>query len=190
MADKRTLGRLHRKKRNKYFSFIVDIIGMILMVMVVSRTGNTELQRASIIAAMVIVPLSFLTLSIRTFADNRLLRKSMKQIDRMTGEEFEDYLRAYFAKRGYKVCTTKVTGDYGADLVMKKGGKKTIVQAKRYKGKVGIKAVQEIIAAKAFYKADHCAVATTSYFTKPAKQLAEANKVTLWDRDVLFGNNA
>ena len=77
------------------------------------------------------------------------------------------------------------SNDYGADLVMKKHGKVTVVQAKRYKNTVGNSAVQEIVAAKAYYKADKCMVVTNSYFSKNAKNLAKSNHVELWDRDSL-----
>ena len=50
-----------------------------------------------------------------------------------------------------------------------------------------IEAVQQISAAKEYYKADKCAVATNRYFTKAAKTLAKANNVDLWDREFFFG---
>ena len=127
----------------------------------------------------------------------KYLASSLSQIDKMDGKEFEKYLKAVFEEKGYSVKLTKDSGDFGADLIMyKKGGfrddkyklpEKIIVQAKRYKGNVGIEAVQQIAAAKEYYKADTCAVATNRYFTKAAKQLAKANKVILWDREFFFG---
>ena len=110
----------------------------------------------------------------------------MQQIDTMDGQNFEIVLKHYFEKLGYKVSTTPTSNDYGADLVMKKHGKITIVQAKRYKHSVGNSAVQEIVAAKAYYKADKCMVVTNSYFTKNARFLANANNVELWDRDKII----
>lgn len=38
----------------------------------------------------------------------------------MSGTQFEYFLSLAFAKLGYKVQGTKVTGDYGADLVLTK----------------------------------------------------------------------
>ncbi len=38
---------------------------------------------------------------------------------------------------------TPETGDYGADLVLSKDGRKIVVQAKRWKNVVGIEAVQQ-----------------------------------------------
>lgn len=88
--------------------------------------------------------------------------------------------------RGYHVKLTSVHGDYGADLILTKKGKKIAVQAKRYKRKVGVKAVQEITTAKNFYKVDECWVITNSYFTEQAKKLAKSNNVKLIDRKQLI----
>ncbi len=62
--------------------------------------------------------------------------------------------------RGYKVSLTSVTGDYGAGLVLSNNNKKIVMQAKRYKKKVGLKAVQEVVSAKNYYNADECWVVT------------------------------
>lgn len=64
----------------------------------------------------------------------------------------------------------------------------TIVQVKRYNKNVGIEAVQQIMAAKSFYGADKCAVATNQYFTSAAQKLAAANDVVLWDRSYFWEN--
>lgn len=60
--------------------------------------------------------------------------------DQMTGIEFENYLGFIFQEKGYHVDTTPASNDYGADLILKKNGITTVVQAKRYKDKVGVKA--------------------------------------------------
>jgi restriction system protein len=65
-------------------------------------------------------------------------------------------------------------------------GKKIVVQAKRYSKKVGLKAVQEIVSAKSYYKADECWVITNNYFTAPAMKLGNSNEVLLIDRDELI----
>ena len=109
--------------------------------------------------------------------------KRLDKIDVMSGEDFERYLMYNFQKRGYRVKTTPVTGDYGADLILSKNGTKICVQAKRYKSNVGNGAVQEIVAALAYYKCDYGMVITNSYFTAAAKTLAKVNNVELWDRN-------
>ena len=103
----------------------------------------------------------------------------------MSGEEFERYLKAYFEKKGYKVNLTPKSHDYGVDLILKNKYETVIIQAKRYKNKVGISAIQEIVAARGMFEADRCMVITNSYFSKSACDLANANNVELWDREFL-----
>ena len=99
----------------------------------------------------------------------------------VSGYQFEDDLSQLFAKLGFSVQRTPLSGDQGADLIVEKKGSRTVVQAKRYSGKVTNKAVQEIFAAKTFYNADRAIVVTNSVFTKSAIELAISNGVELWD---------
>lgn len=115
----------------------------------------------------------------------RLARSGVNEIDQMNGKTFEKYLEVLFHKLGYQVERTRYVGDYGADLVVRKDGIKTIIQAKRYKKNVGIKAVQEAVAAKGYYECDEAMVVTNSFYTKQAIELAKANRVKLWNRDDL-----
>jgi len=112
-----------------------------------------------------------------------LAKSGMPYIDKMDGRQFEFYLQALFQQLGYKIQVTPSSGDFGADLVMK-GKEKIVIQAKRYsaKNRVSLSAVQEVYAAKAYYKANQAWVVTNSYFTKQAKELAAACDVTLVDR--------
>lgn len=112
----------------------------------------------------------------------RMLRKSFKKIDQMTGIEFEEYLMYQFKSLGYKAEMTAESGDFGADLLLRKKRKLYVVQAKRYSGSVGIKAVQEVIGAMSYYDGDYGMVITNSYYTKAAKDLAEASNIELWER--------
>jgi restriction system protein len=118
----------------------------------------------------------------------RLARSGIADIDKMDGKTFEKYLKVFFEKLGYKVERTKYVGDYGADLVATNNGVKTVIQAKRYKNKVGIKAVQEAVASKGYYNCEKAMVVTNSYFTNQARTLASRNKVELWDKKVLVRN--
>ncbi|MDY7015956.1 MAG: restriction endonuclease, partial [Cyanobacteriota bacterium] len=108
------------------------------------------------------------------------------RVDRMTGEEFEDFLGMCFQKLGYHVETTPKTGDFGADLILTKGGEKTIVQAKRYQNKVGTSSVQEIVGAIKYYHAQKAIVITNNQFTSSARELARSNEVELWEREQLI----
>lgn len=112
-----------------------------------------------------------------------LLRSGIRDIDAMSGYEFEEYLSALFSKLGYTSVPTPKSGDFGADLILN-GKKKIVIQAKRYgvKNKVGLDAVREIYASAKYYQADECWVITNSLYTKQAVELANACEVKLIDR--------
>nr|WP_285855654.1 restriction endonuclease [Paenibacillus camelliae] len=116
----------------------------------------------------------------------RLKRSGIAEIDKMEGRQFEKYLGHLFRMHGYAAEVTQASGDYGADLVISKGGRRIVVQAKRYKNNVGLKAVQEIYAAMNHYKASEAWVVTNSDFTEQAYTLARSNGVKLINRNQLI----
>ena len=72
-------------------------------------------------------------------------------------------------------------------MIAVKDGKTIAIQAKRYTGPVGNSAIQEIVAALRFYKADEGWVITNSTFTTSAAEFAQANGVRLVDGTELRG---
>jgi diguanylate cyclase (GGDEF)-like protein len=106
-------------------------------------------------------------------------------LGRLSGPEFEVHIARLLISAGYDVVGTPKTGDQGADLIAKKDGKKVIIQAKRYQGPVGNKAVQEVISAVSFYGGDEGWVITNSSFTASAKALARKAGIRLIDGTAL-----
>ena len=119
------------------------------------------------------------------FMKEEYQRSGISFVDDMSGVEFEDRLESLYGHMGYSVDTTPTSGDYGADLILKKGQEKIILQAKRYSNNVGLTAVQEAVGAIALYGATSAIVVTNSFFTKAAKNLAKANNVRLVERPEL-----
>lgn len=111
---------------------------------------------------------------------------TIEDIDFMDGYEFEDFVSKIFKKMGYVTQVTKSSGDQGIDVLAIKDNIKIAIQAKCYSGNVGNHAVMEAVAGMKFYDADKCMVITNSMFTKSAKELANINKVILWDRNKLI----
>ncbi|PFY94823.1 restriction endonuclease [Bacillus pseudomycoides] len=113
----------------------------------------------------------------------RMAKSGIRYIDKMDGFQFEVYLKALFRELGYRPEVTKRSCDYGVDVILK-GRNRIVIQAKRYgiKNRVGIRAVQEVYAGKAYYKADEAWIVTNSVFTKQAEELAKACQVKLIDR--------
>ena len=146
---------------------------------------NENLIIAAVIALFVLTFILIIKIYRQRLKAEKLRQKTIHEIDTMTGEQFEELLKAHFEKKGYRVNLTAKTNDYGADLILRKNKEITVVQAKRYKNKVGNKAVQEIVSAKPYYKADKAMVITNSFYTKNAINLARANEVVLWNRNKL-----
>lgn len=160
-------------------------IGLLCLYVKLSQMGFTTDQMIAFIYVfcfLVIMVLLGIKFGSKAIKKHKYLHSPLAEVDRMSGMEFEHYLKAHFENLGYKVNLTANTGDFGADLICKKDNETTLVQAKRYKKQVGIEAVQQIAAAKAYYKADKLMVVTNSFFTNAAKELARANNVELCDR--------
>ncbi|MBV7507403.1 restriction endonuclease [Bacillus sp. sid0103] len=109
----------------------------------------------------------------------------IREIDNMDGFAFEHFLKPVFERQGYLAQVTQGSGDYGADLILRKGRKKFVVQAKRYSSNIGVSAVQQVVAAVNYYDAHGAIVVTNQYFTPAAVELAKVNGVKLIDRDSL-----
>jgi restriction system protein len=115
----------------------------------------------------------------------RLWALELSDVDSMSGLDFERYVAEVLRSQGYQISLTKVTGDYGGDIIARKDGIVSVVQVKRYKSVLGVEAIQQAVAAKGYYNASLALVVTNSYFTAPARQLAKVNGCELVDRDRL-----
>ena len=103
----------------------------------------------------------------------------------MSGAEFEQFVCELFKKIGiYSLCDKNIWRSRdrcssGKDSV------KIGIQAKCYSGTVGNSAVKKQVAWKKLYMCNRIIVVTNNYFTKSAIELANANSVILWNRDIL-----
>ena len=104
----------------------------------------------------------------------------------MSGTDFERFILEAYQLSGYECEFTKGSGDFGIDILAQKNGELKAIQVKRYKGKVGVAAVQQASSGRIYYKADNAVVVTNSVFTEAARELARSNQVELVDKDSLF----
>lgn len=119
--------------------------------------------------------------------NNTSYQKTLREVDQMTGTEFEHFCKDILSKNGFKeIFVTKASGDYGADLIAKKDGIKYVIQCKRYSGNVGEDSVRQVYASKKVYDAEIAVVLTNSHFTDAAFELAKHNQVHLWHRKKLM----
>jgi len=197
------LKRLLKAELNKYESFVEnrDTSGSEFSANMWDIKNKAE-KIITIIGSVVTVYVSGLAKEISTNAVKKIIKEienllkvpiesiedidqQLDAVDQMTGREFEEFLAKIFKQLGYQVMLTKASVDYGADLVIQKEGIKAVVQAKRKQGSVGIDAVQQVVAAIAYYNANLGMVITNSKFTENAKNLAASNQIELWDREDL-----
>lgn len=164
----------------KYIYLSVAIVAYLRGYVIFGSEENAYAAGYAILSAAAIY------LFVQRVTREKYMLMKLSKIDQMSGQAFEEYLKVQFQKKGYRVSMTEASHDYGADLILKKGKKKIVVQAKRYDKNVGISAVQEAVGAVAYYEADGAMVVTNQYFTKSAYKLAMQNNIQLWTRKDLI----
>lgn len=160
-----------KKQQNRYLIISLGIYFTIALIL--------EYPQIVVLVALVCITL-FLLYSYVKVNRNKFKAHTMSYIEQMSPFQFEEYICNLYKQLGYKnaYCTPK-SGDFGADVIAQNKYEKLAIQVKRYKEthSTGVKAVQEIIAAKNYYHATRAVVLTTSYFTKSAKTLATKEAV-------------
>lgn len=122
---------------------------------------------------------------LKTKQQRKISKYTIDDIDLMTGTEFEEFIALLFKEMGYSSQVTKQSGDQGIDVIAIKNNTRIGIQAKCYSNAVGNATIQEAVAGKSFYNCDKTVVSTNNYFTTAAIDLAQANNVILWNRDLL-----
>ena len=177
------MSRKRVRQQNKAKIYPEVLFGLLLLVWTYLFQNENSTPMVAYGAAITLISARAVLHAVgKAYRRHRFLSSAWSAINTMDGVEFENFCIEHFKKLGYSASPTATTGDYGADIILKKNGTKTVVQCKRYKGKVGVSAVQEAIGAKGYYKADRAMVVTNSYFTPNAVELARANGVELWDK--------
>lgn len=185
-------GMVYRRYRRKYSSFPTWIIALLAIGIFGSILLPSVYQYQSIVVQIaIIVGIALLFISTLVFIflqkreNDRVRALQIADIDNMTGIEFEQYVGKILQSQGYKIQFTKISGDFGADIIAHKNHDKYVFQLKRYKKSVHIEAVQQAVASMKYYSANKSGIITNSYFTKPARELADINECLLVDRDTL-----
>ena len=110
-------------------------------------------------------------------------------INNLSGIEFENLCQALLQKLGFKVETTKQSGDGGVDLVAYNYqaflSGKYIVQCKRYSGGVGEPIVRDLYGVVTAERANKGILMTTGYFSMSAIKFASDKNIELIDGEQL-----
>ncbi|MEV1076994.1 restriction endonuclease [Streptomyces sp. NPDC050211] len=116
-------------------------------------------------------------------------RRSLIEVDAMSGSEFEDFVVGLCRRDG---CTEvrRVGGshDDGADVLGRlPDGRSMVIQCKRYspKSRIPSREVRDLLGSRVHFKADVAIFVTTTYFTGPSERTAVQNGVIAVHRDHL-----
>lgn len=169
------MGRRRNQGRNR-FAGLFFVAGLIACLGWHFRQSWYSVFGA-IIAIVLLIPRV-----ISTWKERRLSRAGLAAIDKMSNREFEQRLVTFFQTKGYRVLQVSGEFDLGASLILINSRGSTVVQARRWRARVGVKSIREAMVAKAQLGCDHAMVITNSYFTPDARKFGEANGIELWDR--------
>lgn len=164
---------------------------IVILSMVAYAYGFTveEAEKALTIAAMTLVGVSLLMVSVRMILRTRQQRAigtvGMERIDTMSGLEFEHYIAALLKNRGFTNIKLTERYDWGVDIIAHKDGVCWGIQTKRSSGLVKLAAVRQVVAALNKYGCERSMVVTNSSFSRPAMEIARTNNCVLVGRDSL-----
>ncbi|PKV10610.1 restriction endonuclease [Xanthomonas prunicola] len=126
------------------------------------------------------------TRSRRRFLETRTTLESLaaggwRQFELLVGEAFR--------RQGYSVEETGLGGaDGGIDLILRKDGRRTLVQCKQWKRQqVGVSVVREMFGLLAHHQAHAVKIACTGTYTKDAERFAEGKPIELIGGEQLLG---
>lgn len=128
-----------------------------------------------------------------TLVDNNLSwhnpKACLKQIDRMSGRQFEQFLDLLFQKLGYETELGPGMKDHGADIVITDAqGRKLAIQAKKLqdnRNRIGAAVLGEVYRGMNWYGCIGGIVVTNQYFTEQMDEEAKRFNISLWDRVIL-----
>lgn len=146
-------------------------------------TGETDEDSEIVLPAPPVIELPKLVL----VGINERLAKAISQnpelLRQLHPRDFEEYIAELFAEFGYTVELTARTKDGGKDIVAVRSDRgimnRLIVECKRYAPhrKVDVSLVRQLYGVKEAVKANKAILATTSYFTRDARQEVERNYI-------------
>lgn len=120
--------------------------------------------------------------SIQKTKGHRLIgdvRKS-NSLDGLSWRDFEIMSAAYFEKKGYKAEVKGDSGgDGGIDVIIRKKGKRWVVQCKHWNSKVGVAITREMFGVMVHEKADGVKILSTKGFTKQAYEFVKGKPIQL-----------
>ena len=116
----------------------------------------------------------------------RARKKGVGAVASMSWQQFEQLCAGYFNARGYRVEMCGQGGaDGGRDLIIRKSGKRILVQCKHWKSRVGVTVVREMFGVMHAEKFDQVIIVGTSGFTKDAWTWSKGKSIRLMDANAI-----
>jgi HJR/Mrr/RecB family endonuclease len=113
--------------------------------------------------------------------------RDLNELYDLSPKEFEQYVARLFRKKGYKVSLRGASGDKGVDLMLERaGGRRAIVQCKRYRRPVGPEVVRELFGTLIHERVSHAFLVTTADISQSARDWAQGKPMTLIDGNLLI----
>ncbi|MBW7458266.1 restriction endonuclease [Paenibacillus sepulcri] len=163
------------------------LMGLLVAVAFLLTYSTTKsIVYAAVAAGFIVICFIIVHMFIRKRKEENAAGMDIADISIMEGSQFEQYLGYLFKAQGYSVEVIQAPSDEGTVLIIAKGGRKIVVQAKRHTSNIGIKTIQEAQAAIAHYGVAEAWVVTDSGFTEAADTLAKSNAVRLIPREQLM----
>lgn len=124
-------------------------------------------------------------------ARNRRLLDTRSDLDSLAAlgwRDFERLVGEAFRRQGFDVEATGFGGaDGGIDLILRKRGRRILVQCKHWRrDKVPVNVVREMVGLLAHHKADEIRIAAFGGFTPEAARFAQGKPITLIDGAALL----
>jgi restriction system protein len=111
---------------------------------------------------------------------------TVDQMYALSPKAFEHYVARLFRRKGYRVVLRGRSGDHGVDLELTSaGGRRAIVQCKRYRDTVGEEIVRGLFGTLLHENARHAFLVTTADISVAARKWATGKPITLIDGPTL-----
>jgi restriction system protein len=122
--------------------------------------------------------------ALRGLADANLfgLLVQQRRLHAFSWREFERVVGELFRRKGYSVEETAAGADGGVDLVVRRDGRRYLVQCKHWRAeRVGVRPVRELFGVVAAEGAYGGFVVTSGGFTEEARRFADGQRIHLID---------
>jgi len=176
-----------------WFSAILAGISFIALSILASRPADGtflwEIIRSIAPAAKTLIPSLFCVVSLISSLRSWKIKATLNSqsgtdsLVERHWKEFEDLIGEVFRRQGYSVEESLGGGpDGGIDLVLRRSGKTTLVQCKRWQRRaVGVTTVRELFGVMASEHAQAGILVSTSAFTQEAHAFAAGKQLRLID---------